>query len=94
MCFESPDVAFYKYYYFILMTRFLLLIFYFTLSLHFTPSLQSAVCILPSVCILPLVCSLQSAFYTDRILSESCSSQCVDGRNFGDGESCIADQFR
>ena len=29
---------------------------------------QSAVCILHSVCILPPVRSLQSAFYTDRII--------------------------
>ena len=32
---------------------------HFTLSLHFTPGLQSA------------VCSLQSAFYTDRLLSST-----------------------
>ena len=51
---------------------FLLLIVYFTLSLHFTPGLQSAVCILPSVCILPPVCSLQSAFYTDRLINNGC----------------------
>ena len=33
--------------------------FYYYFTLNF---------ILPSVCILPLVCSLQSAFYTDRIV--------------------------
>ena len=43
-------------------------LFYFILSLYFTPDLQSTVCILPSVCILPPVCSLQSSFYTDRLL--------------------------